>query len=217
MYSGGGGLPAVVAGFGAIPNDPYTGAPLWNDNSYNAAGTYANQPCRIPWPRCRLPGGRGGGSGLLVDEELARAVRCESALAIRHWWGVAEGTVWRWRQALGVGRLNEGSARLRRRLNQEIGAGLRGKRLPPDQVERRRRTALELGLRPRQRPGGRPWTETELALLGTAPDAEVAARVGRTEAAVRVMRTRLGLPTAADRWRRDYSKGKGKPGQPPRR
>ena len=83
---------------------------------------------RIPWPRCRLPGGRGGGSGLLVDEELARAVRCESALAVRHWWGIAEGTVWRWRQALGVERLNEGSARLRRRLNQEIGAALREER-----------------------------------------------------------------------------------------
>jgi hypothetical protein len=38
---------------------------------------------RVSWPRCRLPGTRGGGSGLLVDAELARAVRCESAQAVR--------------------------------------------------------------------------------------------------------------------------------------
>ena len=48
-----------------------------------------------------------------------------------------------------------------------------------------------------------------MALLGTAPDAEVAARVGRTEAAVRVMRTRLGLPTAADWRRRNSPDGEG--------
>jgi hypothetical protein len=34
-----------------------------------------------------------GGSGILLDDELARAVRCESALAIRYWWGVGGGRV----------------------------------------------------------------------------------------------------------------------------
>ena len=43
---------------------------------------------RIPWPRCRRLDTRGGGSGLLVDEELGRAVRLESSLAIQHWWRV---------------------------------------------------------------------------------------------------------------------------------
>src|SRR5262245_11326820 len=64
----------------------------------------------ISWPRCRLADRRGkasgGGSGLLVCEELARAIRCESALPIRHWWNVTHGTVARWRKALGVDRLN---------------------------------------------------------------------------------------------------------------
>src|SRR5580704_11930962 len=36
---------------------------------------------RISWPRCRTLGQRGG-SGLLVEDELAQAIRSESALAI---------------------------------------------------------------------------------------------------------------------------------------
>jgi hypothetical protein len=41
----------------------------------------------ISWPRCRAIDSSGPGSGLLVDEELARAVRHESATAVMHWWG----------------------------------------------------------------------------------------------------------------------------------
>jgi hypothetical protein len=44
---------------------------------------------RIPWPRCRALDGTGGGSGLLLDEELARAVRHESAAAVMYWWGAS--------------------------------------------------------------------------------------------------------------------------------
>jgi hypothetical protein len=115
---------------------------------------------RISWPRCRRPDTHGGGSGLLIDEELARAVRCESVKAICHWWGVNYSVVWKWRKALGVPRFNEGSGRLQATLNATKAARLKGQRLPPDQVERRRRTALELGLRPVPRyVNGRPWTE----------------------------------------------------------
>jgi hypothetical protein len=47
-------------------------------------------------------------------------------------------------------------------------------------------------------PGGRPWTRKEGVLLGTMPDGELAARIGRTAEAVRVMRTRLGIATTLD-------------------
>jgi hypothetical protein len=48
-------------------------------------------------------------------------------------------------------------------------------------------------------PSGPGWTAEELELLGTAPDAEVAARTGRTEGAVTLKRCRLRIPTARDR------------------
>jgi hypothetical protein len=158
---------------------------------------------RISWPRCRLAGDTGGGSGLLVNEELARAVRCESALAIKYWWGASQTSVWAWRKALGVPRYNEGSARLRVALNAETAEALPGVKLPPEQVERRRRTALALGLRPEPpHVGGRPWTQEELAMLGKLPDDVVVARIGRTETAKRVRRLKLKRPTARDRRRR---------------
>src|SRR5438309_2124885 len=40
---------------------------------------------RIPWPRGRAVDAKGGKPSLLVDEELARAVRSESVIALRHW------------------------------------------------------------------------------------------------------------------------------------
>src|SRR5947199_5715876 len=58
---------------------------------------------RIPWPRGRAIGSRGG-SGLLVDAELARAIRCEACVAVAHWWGVHKRVVARWRRKLGVER-----------------------------------------------------------------------------------------------------------------
>src|SRR5262245_24943754 len=159
----------------------------------------------LPWPRCRALDGRGGGSGLLVEKELARAVRTESALAVRFWWGVNHGTVARWRRALGVdGYSPPGTRRLRQAASEAGADTLRGQRLPPEQVERRRRTALALGLGRSLRPGshGPRWTEGQLRLLGSDTDEAVAALVGRTPAAVRVMRTRRGIPTARDRRRK---------------
>jgi hypothetical protein len=156
----------------------------------------------IPWPRCCRPGTHGGGSGLLLDEELARAVRTESAAAICYWWGVSEGVVWRWRKALGVTRTNnEGTRRLVQAASAAGVEALRYHGLSDEQCEARNRTAIRLDLKRFLRPGyhGPPWTPEQLQLLGQEPDDVVAGKVGRSVNAVRLMRQRLGLANPAAR------------------
>src|SRR5262245_19076689 len=67
-------------------------------------------------------------------------------------------------------------------------------KLSPEQVERRR-AAWKLGGRPVPlRPGGnRPWTARELTLLGSAPDTEIATRIGRTVTGAQWERTGADL------------------------
>jgi hypothetical protein len=158
---------------------------------------------RISWPRGRAQGG-GGGSGVLLDENLARAVRHESAAAVCFWWGASEGVVWRWRKALGVNcTSNEGSRRLRHAAAKVGGAVMRRRGLTGEECEQRSRQAIRLDLKRFLHLGyqGPRWTRAQLRLLGREPDEVAAGKIGRTEGAVRVMRNRLGIPTALDRRR----------------
>ena len=60
----------------------------------------------------RLPVGRKGrAKSLVVFKGLARAVRRESGVAVAHHWSVDKQTVWKWRKALGVGRVTEGTSK----------------------------------------------------------------------------------------------------------
>ena len=49
---------------------------------------------------------------LILCGDLVRAVRLESETAICHWFGVGITTVWKWRKALGVKSINEGTSAL---------------------------------------------------------------------------------------------------------
>jgi hypothetical protein len=102
---------------------------------------------------------------------------------------------------LGVTRTNNaGTNALMREASEKGASAVRGKHLSAEDVERRRRTALELNLGRMLQPGyhGARWTEEQLGLPGTMTDEEVAQEIERSTSAVRVMRTRLGIPTVRD-------------------
>jgi hypothetical protein len=147
---------------------------------------------RIPWPRCRGP--FGGGVGLLVDDELARAIQRESVLAVCYWWGVSRSALRFWRKAFGVRRMDsEGSRRL------ILGAVQQGLEARYDERPRKKggRGRVIAGVVPAP-DLGLLWTPEEVAPLGVLPDDEVAKKVGRTENAVRCMREELNRPDPTD-------------------
>jgi hypothetical protein len=149
---------------------------------------------RISWPRCRPLDVPRSHPSLLVDEELARAIRHKSAAAVRFWWNVSEGVIHRWRKALGVTRTsNQGSRRLIHAASEKGAQQLRGRPLTPEQVERRGRTAHELNLGRDLHKGypGPWWTKAEETILKRLLDEEVVRRMGRSVNAVRQKRQAL--------------------------
>jgi hypothetical protein len=133
---------------------------------------------------------------LLVDDELARAIRSESAAALCCWWGVSAGVVWRWRKALSIGRAGTpGSARLIRAAADKGALAMKERDWSDQEREQRRQRAAVLNEAGVLHGGYRgPWWTTEqLALLGTASDAEVAARIDKSRDAVRAQRVRRGI------------------------
>jgi hypothetical protein len=152
---------------------------------------------RFSWPFCRTVGQRGGSAGLLVEDELARAIKSESALALMYWWGVTKWTVWNWRKLLGVEGPagTPGSQRLIQAAARRGAEAMRAREFTEAEREQRRRQALEQDQGRYLVPGyhGPRWTPEERALLGTMPDAELAKRIGKSETAVRNMRWRMGI------------------------
>jgi hypothetical protein len=112
---------------------------------------------RIPWPIGKIKWAR----SMFVYGAHVRAVRKESNTAICYWWGITPQTVRKWRRALGVGMVTEGTRRLwqihaaspemveaRKRAvakardpqrRAKIAASRRGKKRPPEVIEAMRR------------------------------------------------------------------------------
>jgi len=130
---------------------------------------------RITWPVCLPLHPPRHGRGLLIEDELVRAILHESA-AVAYQWGLHQSTVLHWRKALGVTRKNnQGTYRL---VLGAIGATLEA------------RFGEGGPLRPRGRPA--VWSPWEVALLGALSDREVARRTGPSVEAVGKKRLALG-------------------------
>jgi hypothetical protein len=122
----------------------------------------------IPWPRCRALDSPGGGSGILVEEELARAIRHGSAEALKFWWRASRCTVHWWRKVLDVSRVGtEGSRRLIRAAAQVEADVMKCRGYTDEECEARSRRAIELNLAQFLRKTPRPnaWLPEEIALL----------------------------------------------------
>ena len=161
---------------------------------------------RIPWPKGRS--GKCARHVMALYGDLAEAVKVESAQAIRYWFGVGEGTVGRWRQALGVERRTTGTSALHARWVAETVQSDKAhrKRMRTIKISRRAKGRQGAGRRPRKaegppagHPPGPPWTAAEEQLLGTMKDKDVAARTGRTVSAVSGHRLVLGVPAFVQR------------------
>ena len=68
----------------------------------------------FPWPKGRYDGK--GAPSLILCGDLAKAVRLESEIAVAHHWGFSVDSVRKWRRALGVAPINEGSHKLLNRI-----------------------------------------------------------------------------------------------------
>jgi hypothetical protein len=107
----------------------------------------------IPWP----VGKKGRTKSLIVFKDLARAVRRESEAAVAHHWGVGKSAVWKWRKALGVERVTEGTSK---RLSDHarepaVVAGLKTAQAKSGDPGRSRRMSWCGRCRPRRRRAGR--------------------------------------------------------------
>ncbi len=180
---------------------------------------------RIPWPLTRT---NNRWSPILCGD-LVRAVRTESSLAVGHHWGVHHVTVWKWRRALGVPPMTNGSRRLRieyaietltpevrakgkaamhtPEVRAKLSAARKGRPQHPNTIEACRR----LGQRPKSEEWKRRLSERSRRMWET-PEAhglpsrrhwtdEQLALIGT--ASDRAVATALGLPIKAVKYKRE--------------
>ena len=119
---------------------------------------------------------------------------------------MSDRVICRWRKALDVTRTsNPRTHDLMLEDSRASVEGMKAYHWTDQERDAKRRLAKKLRLVRHIKPGyhGPLWTAGERRLLGTLPDGEVARRTGRTIEAVRVKRTRAGVPITRHGRRRE--------------
>jgi hypothetical protein len=138
-----------------------------------------------------------------VNDELALAIRTESAAALMYWFGVGSYAVWNWRKAFGVeGKFRTvGSDRAHQAASLVGAKAMKEKDWTDEEMNAKAEIAKRCGIKPGPRwtPETGGWTTEEISLLGTDHNEAIAKVIGRTEGAVRCKRNLLKIPTFRDR------------------
>lgn len=133
----------------------------WLDDEIDGAvevGGWTSAP--IPWPRRK----KNGRASLILCGDLVRAIEVESVEAICLYWGVGATKVWQWRQALGVGRVTEGTRKLlQERTGVPEAAAARGREQAATPESRARMAARKRGI------PAHPNTKAALLAAAQAP------------------------------------------------
>jgi hypothetical protein len=94
--------------FGPYTAPPFNYGDIVRDEVRGDVEICALSDSPIPWPIGKIKWARSP----VVYAGLAEAIRKESNIAICYWWGITPQTVSKWRKALGVGMVTEGTRRL---------------------------------------------------------------------------------------------------------
>src|SRR5262249_10128402 len=149
----------------------------------------------ISWPRVSPAGGRGR-RGVLVNATMRRAIKTESAAALKYHFGLSTLVVWKlrtWARVEGHTRTT-GSRHLPQGVSDRGAAGIKAKEWTDAELAARSELSKRLGLKPPGRWAETGWTAAQEALLGTDHDDVIAERIGRTPEAVTMRRKRKKIP-----------------------
>jgi hypothetical protein len=151
----------------------------------------------VPWPLGRRLGRNERARSLVLCGDLAEAVRRESATAVAYHWGVTAQTVTRWRKALGVGHVTEGTHRLRSDLAYEHGPTAGREKGQARNCDPTRRAKIAAARRGKPRP--RHVVEAmRRGRLGTPHSAEARAKIGAAHRRRGTRPPKAGRPWTAE-------------------